>query len=182
MTLWTREKGALDCSTVAPALKTLDMDILLSVSNFVSVEDRSWTRRTLMDPLQRHGRIRRPSSFSTSGPSKQILHCFSCSAMDVWTNRSGASSVSDSANNANVTRLFPPMTDGNLQLVGAVAGMGSGASVSVSVSATDASSRSDKSKLFVPPNRLWLIVLGCSWAWVHDSLVSCNDLCAYNRP
>lgn len=31
---------------------------------------------TLIEPLHRHGRMRRPSCFSASTPSKQILHCF----------------------------------------------------------------------------------------------------------
>ena len=40
---------------------------------------------TLMDPLQRHGRIKRPSS-ATFVPSKQIRHCFcSLSSGGSWS-------------------------------------------------------------------------------------------------
>lgn len=53
------------------------MHILGKESDINVVEHHDDNLLTLIEPLQRHGRIRRPSSRSAERPSKHIRHCFS---------------------------------------------------------------------------------------------------------
>jgi hypothetical protein len=64
------------------------------------------TPLTLIDPLQRQGRMSLPSSDSASIPSRHMRHCFSCEGISVCSDMKRTGAISRLANANEIYTLL----------------------------------------------------------------------------